>query len=269
MNDLHIIDRESPLPLYAQVKRRLQPRILSWPLESDRFHTDEELCDLFGVSRATVRKALAELEGEGLLQRRQGFGTFVNRKKIEESFSAQADFSDQWAESGRSLSVELLQLAYRPCPASFAETLGLPAGEEVLYIERFRVTGAMRIAWDRRYIPKSVAQGIPRKAFNSVSLLAVLGRKIQFDRGETQIESALAGDEYAERLQLMPNDPVLIRHMAYFSTEQLPVMAGVSVYRADQVRYKVSIPMRDQGGNVDAQVRVSSVGAPVRGKGSR
>ncbi len=147
MHDLLTLDRESPLPLYAQVKRRLQPKIFSWPVESDRFHTDEELCDLFGVSRATVRKALAELEYEGLLHRRQGFGTFVNRKKIEESFSAQANFSDQWAESGRSLSVELLQLDYRPCPAPFAETLKLEAGTEVLYLERFRLSGAMRIAW--------------------------------------------------------------------------------------------------------------------------
>jgi len=266
MTDLHSLDRDSPLPLYAQVKRRLQPQIFSWPVESDRFHTDEQLCELFGVSRATVRKALAELETEGLLQRRQGFGTFVNRKKIEESFSAQADFSDQWAESGHSLSVELLHLGHRPCPAPFAETLQLDPGTEVLYLERFRVAGAMRIAWDRRFIPKPVAQGIARKAFSNVSLLAVLGRKLRFDRGETQIESALAGEDYAERLQLLPNDPVLIRHMAYFATDQAAVMAGVSVYRADQVRYKLSIPMGDPGGNVDAQVRVGTATSGGRGK---
>lgn len=267
MTDPHTVDRESPLPLYAQVKRRLQGRILAWPADNDRFHTDEELCELFKVSRATVRKALSELEHEGLLQRRQGFGTFVNRQKIEESFSAQANFSDQWAEAGRSLTVDLRQLELRPCPEEFASALGLPGGSEVLFLERFRVAGAMRIAWDRRYIPADVARGIARREFGKVSLLAVLGRKVEFDRGETQIESALAGDEYAERLHLLPNDPVLVRHMTYFSVEQQAVMAGVSVYRADQVRYKFSIPMRATGGNADAQVRVGGGVRPGRGKG--
>lgn len=265
MNDPHAIDRASPLPLYAQVKRRLQSRILTWPADNDRFHTDEELCELFQVSRATVRKALAELEHEGLLSRRQGYGTLVNRHKIEETFSAQADFSDQWAEAGRSLAVELLRCENVPCPAAFAAALGLDPGEPVLHIERLRLAGAMRIAWDRRYIPVAVARGVARKEWSKVSLLAVLARVITFDRGETRIESALAGEEYAERLHLLPNDPVLIRHMTYFDVDGRAVMAGVSVYRADQVRYKFSIPMRAQAGNADAEVRL---GAATVGKGA-
>src|SRR4051794_1129490 len=110
------LNRDSPLPLYAQVKRALQVKLMSWPAENDRFYTDEELQRIFGVSRATVRQALTELEEEGLVRRRQGFGTFVNRDKIEESFAARNDFSSQWAQSGRSLHVANLNVTRRPCP---------------------------------------------------------------------------------------------------------------------------------------------------------
>jgi GntR family transcriptional regulator len=258
---LRLLDRDSPLPLYAQVKRRLLQEILAWPSVDDRFHTDQEVCELFGVSRATVRQAFAELEAEGLLRRRQGFGTFVNRQKIEETFSANANFAHQWAQSGRSLKVEPVLCEQVACPEPYAGILNLGRTAEVLYIERYRLSGNSRIAWDRRYIPAGVAAGIARAEFRKVSLLDALKRKGPIERGETQIEAALAGEEYAERLGLMPYEPVLIRHMTYFSADQTPLMTGVSIYRADQVRYKVGMPMQVSGVDVDAEIRVGGAAA--------
>jgi len=253
------IDRNSPLPLYAQVKRRLKAKILSWPSESDRFHTEQALCEIYSVSRATIRQAVAELEDEGLLKRRQGSGTHVNRGKIDESFSPLMNFSDQWAQSGRSLKVELLQLERAAaCPAMFAETLGLQPGEKVLRLERFRLSGSMRIVWDQRFMPLWVADGIPRRELSRVSLLDALAKRIEFDRGESQIEAGLAGEEHAERLEVLPHDPVLIRHLKYFASDGRAVLAGVSVYRADQVRYTLSAPMQRPGANLKTEIRSSS-----------
>ena len=250
------VDRRSPLPLYAQVKRRLRATILSWPAGSNRFHTEQALCEIYGVGRATIRQAVAELEEEGLLQRRQGSGTLVNRPKIDESFSPLTSFSDQWAQSGRSLKVELLRFDRpAPCPPPFAEMLDLKVGAPVLHIERFRQSGAVRIVWDQRFIPMEVARGIPRREFAKVSLLDALARKVEFDRGESQLEAGLAGEDHAELLELLPQDPVLMRHMRYFATDGRPVMAGLSVYRADQVRYKLSAPMRGPGAELNAEVR--------------
>ncbi|MGH8798091.1 MAG: GntR family transcriptional regulator [Caldimonas sp.] len=254
----HSVDRSSPLPLYAQVKRRLRTQILSWPNDSNRFHTEQALCEIYGVSRATIRQAVAELEEEGLLRRRQGSGTRVMRRKIDESFSPLTNFSDQWAQSGRSLKVELLRFERSaPCPTPFAEMLGLQPGDRTAHVERFRLSGAMRIVWDQRFIPLDLAEGIARREFAKVSLLDVLARKVEFERGESQLEAALAGEEHAERLELLPHDPVLMRHLSYFATDGRPVLAGLSVYRADQVRYKLSAPMRGPGANLKAEVRVT------------
>ncbi|CAN5716615.1 GntR family transcriptional regulator [soil metagenome] len=232
--------------------------IVSWSTADDRFHTDQQLQEIFGVSRATVRQALAELEAEGLLRRRQGFGTFVNRNKIEESFAARADFSGQWAESGRSLSVTPVAVQAMPCPPEFARALRLQPGDEVLGVERLRLSGAMRIAWDRRYIPMSIGADIPRKEFEKVSLLEVLGQRAVLERGDTEIEASIAGREFSEQLQIDSLAPVLIRSMTYFTVTGEPVLAGVSVYRADQVRYKFSSPLQLPGSSVGSDVLVKS-----------
>jgi len=85
----------------------------------------------------------------------------------------------------------------------------------------------------------------------------VLASKVEFDRGESQIEAGLAGEEHAERLELLPQDPVLIRHLTYFATDGRPVLAGVSVYRADQVRYKLTAPMRNRDSKLKTEIRMS------------
>lgn len=250
------IDRKSPLPLYAQVKRRLVAEILEWPTDNDRFFTDQELQAMFKVSRATIRQAMTELEDEGLVRRQQGYGTFVIQRKIEESFAATRDFSGQWAQSGHLLRVAALKVGPTLCPARFAKVLAIDVRTEVLRIERLRMSGDIRIAWDLRFLPMSIARKIPQSSFEQVSLLDVLKPWVRLERGDTQVEAALAGEEYAEQLGIPATAAVLIRDMVYFTPQSAPVFAGMSVYRADHVRYKVSAPLLMTGESLQADYRV-------------
>jgi multiple sugar transport system substrate-binding protein len=73
------IDRNSPIPIYHQLKTLIQEQIESglWR-PGDRIPTEQELCQLHDISRAPVRQALNELAQERVLIRRPGLGTFVN-----------------------------------------------------------------------------------------------------------------------------------------------------------------------------------------------
>ncbi|HRR91935.1 MAG TPA: GntR family transcriptional regulator, partial [bacterium] len=79
------LDRRSPIPLYYQLKEILLDLIKSGELEGGRLPTEEELSTKYSVSRGTVRKALAELESEGLIVTEAGRGTFVVKPKFEQS----------------------------------------------------------------------------------------------------------------------------------------------------------------------------------------
>ena len=73
-----IIDRNSAIPLYYQLKLHFKKQIETGELRAgDQLPTEAELCERLGVSRAPVRQAMADLAREGLIYRRAGAGSFV------------------------------------------------------------------------------------------------------------------------------------------------------------------------------------------------
>jgi multiple sugar transport system substrate-binding protein len=73
------IDKNVPIPLYYQLKQMIKRKIESGEFKpGDRLPTEQELCEMFGISRTPVRQALTELTYEGILYRRPGLGTFVS-----------------------------------------------------------------------------------------------------------------------------------------------------------------------------------------------
>src|SRR5579859_6654514 len=154
------LDRGSPIPLYLQIKQYLSRQIAVWERHNDKFYTDGDLCNMFGVSRMTVRQAVQELVDDGLLKRARGIGTFVVTRKIEERLSPNLELPEQWDETGRPVRLEVLSYGTQPCPPGFAEDLGIEAAAPVRYIFRLRSAGAMPIALDHRYVPLHIAGGL-------------------------------------------------------------------------------------------------------------
>src|SRR5258707_6758842 len=93
------LDRGSPIPLYLQIKQYLSRQIAVWEQNNDKFYTDGDLCDMFGVSRMTVRQAVQELVDDGLLKRARGVGTFVVMRKIEERLAPHFSFPEHLVEN--------------------------------------------------------------------------------------------------------------------------------------------------------------------------
>ncbi|HID87613.1 MAG TPA: extracellular solute-binding protein [Anaerolineae bacterium] len=73
------INKNMPVPIYYQLKESIKEKIEKGDLKpGDRIPTEQELCEMFGISRTPVRQALTELAYEGILYRRPGRGTFVS-----------------------------------------------------------------------------------------------------------------------------------------------------------------------------------------------
>src|SRR3954447_18057502 len=99
-------------PLYDQLKQILKDAIGQGVYKSgEKLPNETELCDLYGVSRITVRRAIQDLADDGFLERKQGKGTFVTRTKITRelvSIDGFTDFSKQMGKtpSKRTISCE-------------------------------------------------------------------------------------------------------------------------------------------------------------------
>jgi DNA-binding transcriptional regulator YhcF (GntR family) len=73
------IDKNVPIPLYYQLKELIKKKIESGEFKpGDRLPTEQELSEMFSISRTPVRQALIELTYEGILYRRPGLGTFIS-----------------------------------------------------------------------------------------------------------------------------------------------------------------------------------------------
>ena len=236
------LDRSSPIPLYLQIKQYLSRQIAVWERHNDKFYTDGDLCNMFGVSRMTVRQAVQELVDDGLLKRARGIGTFVVTRKIEERLSPSLDPPEEWDQAGRPVRLEVLSYGTQPCPPGFAEDLNIEAAAPVRYIFRLRSAGAMPIALDHRYVPLRIAGGLTQADAES-SILRAFFERFEMSHAEIHLEATSAGQQEVRHLAVPLGAPLMLRRMRYLTKDGLAVLAGITLYRADVVRYSVHMPL--------------------------
>ena len=128
----------SSSPLYHQLKQRIADDIEkgNYPVGS-RIPPEHELENIYQVSRVTVRRALAELTADGLLERKQGKGTFVSEPSVNRDMKSIHSFHDSCRKSGKRAGTRVIRIAEKPADAADCAELGLSAGERV--IETVRV----------------------------------------------------------------------------------------------------------------------------------
>jgi len=245
------LDRNSPIPLYVQVRNRLLTMVSSWTDPQRNFPSDDELTRTFAVSRATIREAMEELVAAGFLNRTRGSGTKVSLHKVEEKLTPSMDIRRQWAAEGQPIRTTILAFERVGAPADVARRLELAAGAEILFVKRVRSTPISPIAIDWRYVPARHAKDFTR-AEASGSILDALWARVPLHHSELQIEAALSGIDEVELLHLPAGSPVLVRHLVYFDKAARPVMAGRSIHRADLMRYSLQVELRRDGAPVRA-----------------
>lgn len=241
------LDRHSPLPLYEQIKRRVLSMILSWQNEETRFHTDQELSEQFGVSRMTVRQAVSELVAEGYLRRMRGLGTFVCAPRVDEQFTPAMDFLHQSASKGRPLQLRVLRCEQQPASRELAHSLGLETGAPVWHVIRLRTVQDVPISLDYRYLDAARITRLGAEEVSNRSLLDLIAQFCELSHADLRVEVGTARAEHADFLSLVPDEPVLVRHLQYYDDTGRRVMSGVSYYRADQVSYSVRVPLALKG----------------------
>lgn len=130
---------QSPAPLYAQIKQLLRERILDGTYQPhQQMPSEAEMMAGFGVSRITVRQALADLQNEGLIFRLHGKGTFVSKPKAFQDLGRLQGFGEAMREHGYESFNRVLSLkSVTPAPA-VAEKLQLPRRGKATEIRRLR-----------------------------------------------------------------------------------------------------------------------------------
>ena len=134
------LEKKSQNPLYQQLMRRLQNDVIAGVYPAGgRIPSEQVLCDTYGVSRVTVRKAMLDLVQEGLLVRRQGKGTFVADARLKRDLQHITSFTDACAGMGRAASTRVVEIKHEMARPEDVERLHVPQGGDVLELCRLRL----------------------------------------------------------------------------------------------------------------------------------
>ena len=140
------VSKASPTPLYHQLFSLMKARILDGTLALGlRLPPEEHLAELFKVSRITAKRAMDDLAGEGLVERRRGRGTHVIYRYSPRPVHAPLTGMLQEIESmARNSSAHIMDFGMRVPPGAIREDLRLADGESALHLLRVRERDSMR-----------------------------------------------------------------------------------------------------------------------------
>lgn len=213
----HIQTTDNRLPAYAQLRDTLAARIASAEWGTDEpIPAETQLARFYNISVGTVRKAVDGLVNEGLLERRQGSGTFVRRPSFDSTLFRFFQMRTADGEPASIPSSRLLSRAITTAPAEPAEALGT---QNVIKIVRLRSLSDQPILYEEIYIPCALFSG-----FECISQeeLGPLLYPIYFERYGVLVKSATDDLSFetvskvvARKLNIMHTDPVaVIRRIA-------------------------------------------------------
>ena len=238
------LNRQSPIPLYHQLKEYLIERLENGDFPIDEpLPTEMEIIKQFTVSRATVRRAMQELEFDGYIQRLPGKGTFILRTKLKRGLSRLNSFTEDMAERGQVVTSKLLHFDVRQPPAQIAEKLKISADYSVLYIYRLRLADAIPMALNISYLHLPDGVSIERSELEmTASLWSILEQKnIHLIEADKSIE-AIAADEERARLLAMPvGAPLLLVEGIVYTTGHVPVEYHQVISSGERYKYSLHL----------------------------
>ena len=203
--------RDAAAALHEQISDAIRARIVSgeW-LTGHRLAPEPQLAEEIGVSRGTLRRALATLIEEGLLQQTPGRGTFVTAAAAGPGVQTLSTLSEDFAAQGIDLNTVVLSCEVIEPPQEVARPLRLAGGEPVMRLVRLRSAERLPIALMHNYVPVAMAPGIETLDFTQTTLFGALeGRyRLEIASARRSFSAVAAPLQVAQELALPPGQPV-------------------------------------------------------------
>ena len=240
-----IINFESRIPYYIQLMDILKEKVqLGKWAPGDQIPGEQDLCELYRVSRTVVRQALRELELEGVINRRKGKGTFISQPKINEGLVQKlTGFYQDMMERGLKPVTKVLYQNVNPATEKVARFLNIEPGEKVIEILRLRFINEEPIQLVTTYIPFEICPALADSDLTNRSLYEYLEKEggIVIAKGRRYIEAVLANETEAAHLGIEHGAPLLMLDSISFSENGQPIEYYHALHRGDRSRFEVEL----------------------------
>ncbi len=235
------VDRNSPVPLYFQVAQRLERMIESGELPTGtRLENEIDLADRLGLSRPTMRRAIAYLVDRGLLVRKRGVGTQVTHAKVRRQVGLTSLYDDL-AKAGRGPRTAVRSFAVEPASDALAVELGIAEGTGVYVFERLRYVGDEPLALMRNHVPADLVSLAPEDLAEHglYELLRAAGVNLVIARQSIGARAATAAE--ARALGEAKGAPLLTMTRSAYDDAGRAVEYASHIYRASRYSFDLTL----------------------------
>jgi GntR family transcriptional regulator len=238
---LAIIDRNSPIPLYYQLKNILLSKIHGndWKA-GELIPSEHELEAQYAVSRTTIRQTLNELVIEGYLVRQRGRGTFIAQPKVAYDPAKRLETNEYYHQHGMEFGWKLLGHEWITPPSSIAEALGISEKTDVYRLRRLRLNGNEIIGSHIAYVPRKTTPYINDVMFCEGESLSYLATHPMIKEAsvERTLEATIADKTDMEWLKVGKNSPILQMHRLLRAKDNSVIEYLSARFVGDRFKYR-------------------------------
>lgn len=238
------VSKDSMLPLHYQLKEIIKDMIENEELkEGDGIPPERELCEIHGVSRMTVNKAIMSLVNEGLLYREQGKGTFVSKVKLKEELSKLRGFTESMTEKGLKTDTKILSFKIIKATKQNQIKLNLHEGDSVIEIKRVRFIEGEPLAIETAWLPRERFLNINKETLEGKSLYNIFREQYgyQLESATQTVEPIMLDSEEGALLNQNKGALALLFRRVTFIKGEIPIEHTKAIYRTDKYKYEVTL----------------------------
>lgn len=237
-------------PLYLEVRRRISEAIRSGEWRpGDAIPPEKKLCERFGVSMGTLRKAVDELTASGVLIRQQGRGTFVARHSQDRYLFS---FFHLVAHDGHK---EYPEVRFLKCEAAVAdefaaEVLAVKVGSPLVHLSNLLSLAGEAASLDEIYLPAALFPGLTEQRLRDRRTTLYQMYQDEFDvtvvRASERVRAVAATRPQARLLKTVAGAPLLQIIRAVYGFQDRPVELRYAYVNTQRCEYRPDSYFRDR-----------------------
>jgi GntR family phosphonate transport system transcriptional regulator len=236
------LERGAGIALWRQIQASVEGEIRSGRrAPGSRLPTEGEFATRFGVNRHTIRRAMEELERQGLIRIEQGRGSFVAEDVVDYPLGPRTRFSEIIRAQKREPAGRILRAELVPAEGRVAELLGVRGGTRLVQVVRVSLADGRPVALGTHHFPAARFAALPKHLAEDPSItraMALCGVS-DYRRRVTRITARMPNPEEAEALAQPRARPVLITESVNEDAEGKAVDASVTLYASNRTQLVV------------------------------
>lgn len=236
-----MIDKNSPIPVYYQLKNDFIKKIASGVWKAGEcISSERELCEIYDVSRMTIRQAIGELVQEGILTRKKGKGTFVCEQKVNQK--DMMSFTEMIKQSGRSLETKVVEFEIIDTHEDIQDVFIL---DRLYKISRKRIVDNECIAVETVYIPVDYCGHLNKEMLEGSLYKVLEGFGYIITNSNSSIVAVNVDDEIRKILECEIDTPILkVVSKTFTNTDKL-LFLEEAFYKSDKFTLQVNISRKE------------------------